>query len=140
MMTFRFPCIGLLMPEQQGRMTQTWQQTFWFSSWPSPNRSSRPQIALAISRVAGLRIQRQRGSPTPSGNQRRRWLGLTVPEEFGGMGLTAYRGWGFEISTGANHALQMATGLLPGAVSTLLRFGTADQKHRWIRGWPKAGH
>ena len=61
------------------------------------------------------------------------WLGLTVPEEFGGMGLDRLVAAGVsEISTGANHALQMATGLLPGAVSTLLRFGTADQKHRWI--------
>ena len=61
------------------------------------------------------------------------WLGLTVPEEFGGMGLDRLTAAGVsEISTGANHALQMATGLLPGAVSTLLRFGTADQKHRWI--------
>ena len=69
------------------------------------------------------------------------WLGLTVPEEFGGMGLDRLTAAGVsEISTGANHALQMATGLLPGAVSTLLRFGTADQKHRWIQGWPKAGH
>jgi len=61
------------------------------------------------------------------------WLGLTVPEEFGGMGLDRLTAAGIsEISTGANHALQMATGLLPGAVSTLLRFGTADQKQRWI--------
>ena len=61
------------------------------------------------------------------------WLGLTVPEEFGGMGLDRLTAAGVsEISTGANHALQMATGLLPGAVSTLLRFGTVDQKHRWI--------
>ena len=61
------------------------------------------------------------------------WLGLTVPEAYGGMGLDSLTAAGIsEISTGANHALQMATGLLPGAVSTLLRFGTADQKQRWI--------
>lgn len=61
------------------------------------------------------------------------WLGLTVPEAYGGMGLDRLTAAGIsEISTGANHALQMATGLLPGAVSTLLRFGNTDQKQRWI--------
>jgi alkylation response protein AidB-like acyl-CoA dehydrogenase len=61
------------------------------------------------------------------------WLSLTVPEEFGGMGLDRLTAAGVsEISTGANHALQMATGLVPGAVSTLLRFGTAEQQQQWI--------
>ena len=61
------------------------------------------------------------------------WLGLTVPEAYGGMELDRLTAAGIsEISTGANHALQMATGLLPGAVSTLLRFGTEEQKQRWI--------
>jgi len=61
------------------------------------------------------------------------WLALAIPEEFGGMGLDRLTAAGVsEIFTGANHALQMAAGLLPGAVSTLLRFGSENQKQTWI--------
>jgi len=61
------------------------------------------------------------------------WLALAIPDEYGGMGLDRLTAAGVsEMFTGANHALQMAAGLLPGAVSTLLRFGSADQKQRWI--------
>ena len=61
------------------------------------------------------------------------WLALAIPEQYGGMGLDRLTAAGVsEMFTGANHALQMAAGLLPGAVSTLLRFGNEDQKQRWI--------
>lgn len=57
------------------------------------------------------------------------WQGLTVPEEFGGMQadhVTA--ACVSEIFSGANHSMQMVCNLVPGAVSTLMRFGTEDQK------------
>jgi len=37
-----------------------------------------------------------------------------------------------EIFSGANHALQMVCNLVPGAVSTLLTFGSAAQQETWI--------
>ncbi len=58
------------------------------------------------------------------------WPSLTVPEEYGGQGLGAMMlAITSEIFSGANHSLQMVTGLVPGAVRTLLRFGTEDQKN-----------
>ncbi|MBR9843505.1 MAG: acyl-CoA dehydrogenase, partial [Rhodobacteraceae bacterium] len=61
------------------------------------------------------------------------WPGLTVPESFGGQGLDALMlAVTSEIFSGANHSLQMVTGLVPGAVRTLLRFGTEGQKNRYI--------
>lgn len=62
------------------------------------------------------------------------WPSLTVPEEFGGQGLGALMlAMTSEIFSGANHSLQMVTGLVPGAVRTLMRFGSADQKTRHIQ-------
>ncbi|WP_269585876.1 acyl-CoA dehydrogenase family protein [Roseibium sp. Sym1] len=61
------------------------------------------------------------------------WPGLTVPEAYGGQGLDAtVLAITSEIFTGANHSLQMVTGLVPGAVSTLLDFGTEDQRARYL--------
>jgi alkylation response protein AidB-like acyl-CoA dehydrogenase len=61
------------------------------------------------------------------------WPGLTAPEAFGGQGMSAVLGAvTSEIFTGANHSLQMVTGLVPGAVRTLLAFGTEDQQARFI--------
>ncbi|MBF9030019.1 acyl-CoA dehydrogenase [Rhodobacterales bacterium HKCCE3408] len=61
------------------------------------------------------------------------WQGLTAPEEFGGMGLSPLIAAGVsEIFTGANHALEMVCGLVPGAIATLLRFGTEAQQAEWI--------
>lgn len=61
------------------------------------------------------------------------WPGLTVPESFGGQGLDASAlAITSEIFSGANHSLQMVTGLVPGAVSTLLAFGTAEQQARFL--------
>ena len=61
------------------------------------------------------------------------WPGLTAPEEFGGQGLPALMGAvTSEIFTGANPSLQMVTGLVPGAIRTLLHFATDDQKVRLI--------
>lgn len=61
------------------------------------------------------------------------WQGLPVPEDYGGQGLgEAILAGVSEIFTGANHALQMVTSLAPGAVATLLRFGTEAQKAAWI--------
>jgi len=57
------------------------------------------------------------------------WQGLSVPEEFGGMGLGPVLQAGVsEIFTGANHALQMLVSLVPGCVGVLRRFGTEAQK------------
>ena len=61
------------------------------------------------------------------------WPSLTVPEEYGGQGLGALMlAITSEIFSGANHSLQMVTGLVPGAVRVLLRFGTDEQKARFI--------
>lgn len=61
------------------------------------------------------------------------WQGLSIPEAFGGQALSAaIRAGVSEIFSGANHALQMVTSLVPGAVSVLLRFGTEAQKAELI--------
>ena len=61
------------------------------------------------------------------------WQGLPVPEEYGGQGLgEAVLAGVSEIFTGANHSLQMVASLAPGAVATLLRFGSEAQKQAWI--------
>lgn len=61
------------------------------------------------------------------------WPGLTIPEEFDGQGQGALMlALTSEIFSGANHSLQMVTGLIPGASRTLLRFGTEAQKARYL--------
>ncbi len=61
------------------------------------------------------------------------WPGLTVPEEYGGQGLGSLMlGITSEIFSGANHSFQMVTGLVPGLVRVLMRFGTDEQKSRYI--------
>lgn len=61
------------------------------------------------------------------------WPGLTAPETYGGQEMGALMlAVTSEIFSGANHSLQMVTGLVPGAIRTLLRFGTQDQKDRHI--------
>ncbi|MEZ5715252.1 MAG: acyl-CoA dehydrogenase family protein [Paracoccaceae bacterium] len=63
------------------------------------------------------------------------WPGLTAPEEFGGQGLDATMlAVVSEVFSGANQSLQMVTGLVPGAIRVLLRFGTEAQKARHIPG------
>jgi alkylation response protein AidB-like acyl-CoA dehydrogenase len=61
------------------------------------------------------------------------WPGLTAPEEFGGQGMGgAIAAMVSEIFSGACHSLQMVTGLVPGAIRTILHFGTDEQKARMI--------
>ncbi|MCE7030618.1 acyl-CoA dehydrogenase family protein [Jiella avicenniae] len=61
------------------------------------------------------------------------WQGLVAPEAYGGQGLSgAVLAAVSEIFTGANHSLQMVTGLVPGAISTLKRFGTEAQREAWL--------
>lgn len=61
------------------------------------------------------------------------WQGLTAPEEFGGMGQTAVLAGAIsEIFSGANHSMQMVCNLVPGAITTLLRYGTVQQQNSWI--------
>lgn len=61
------------------------------------------------------------------------WQGLTAPVDFGGMGQSALIGAAVsEIFSGANHALQMVCNLVPGAIKTLINFGTPDQQATWI--------
>lgn len=61
------------------------------------------------------------------------WQGLTAPETYGGMALSSVIGAGVsEIFSGANHSMQMVCNLVPGAISTLLRFGSDTQKDAWI--------
>ena len=61
------------------------------------------------------------------------WQGLRAPERFGGMEQSALVAAGVsEIFSGANHALQMVCNLVPGAIDTLLHFGTPEQQDAWI--------
>jgi len=61
------------------------------------------------------------------------WQGLTAPEDFGGIAQgPMIAAMVSEVFSGANHAMQMVCNLVPGAISTLLRFGTADQQAAWI--------
>ena len=61
------------------------------------------------------------------------WMGLSVPEEFGGQGLphvlnTAMQ----EFVSGANLALGMYPGLTQGAVAALLVHGSQEQKQTYL--------
>lgn len=61
------------------------------------------------------------------------WQGLSAPEDFGGMAMDHLTAAAVsEVFSGANHALQMVCNLVPGAISTLMRFGTDAQKETWI--------
>ena len=61
------------------------------------------------------------------------WPALGAPEDFGGQGAPApLLGAVTEIFAGANHALQMVVGLTPGAVRTLLDFGSPDQQMNYL--------
>ena len=61
------------------------------------------------------------------------WQGLTGPETWDGMGLSPLISAAVsEVFSGANHAMQMVCNLVPGAIATLLRFGTAAQQSTWI--------
>lgn len=61
------------------------------------------------------------------------WQGLTAPEAHGGMGLSPVVASGIsEVFSGANHAMQMVCNLVPGAITTLRRFGTKAQQETWI--------
>lgn len=61
------------------------------------------------------------------------WPGLSLPEANGGQGLgNLALGITGEIFSGANHAFEMSTGLMPGAARTLLRFGTDAQKSEYL--------
>lgn len=63
------------------------------------------------------------------------WSSLTLPEEHGGQGMDALTlAVTSEIFSGANHALQMVTGLVPGAARVLTRFGSQDQQARHMPG------
>lgn len=61
------------------------------------------------------------------------WPGLTAPEAYGGQGMDGLvLAMTSEIFSGANHSLQMVTGLVPGAIRTLMNFGSDEQKQRFI--------
>ncbi|MGP6087135.1 acyl-CoA dehydrogenase family protein [Antarctobacter jejuensis] len=61
------------------------------------------------------------------------WQGLTAPEAHGGMAQDPLvAAMVSEVFSGANHALQMVCNLVPGAISTLLHFGTDAQQAKWI--------
>jgi len=61
------------------------------------------------------------------------WQGISAPETHGGQSLNhTIVASVCEIFAGANHSLQMVAGLVPGAISTLVRFGTGEQQQRLI--------
>lgn len=61
------------------------------------------------------------------------WQGLCAPEKFGGMAVSPLIAAGVsEIFSGANHALQMVCNLVPGAITTLMKYGTPAQQDHWI--------
>ncbi|GJE39832.1 acyl-CoA dehydrogenase C-terminal domain-containing protein [Methylobacterium persicinum] len=61
------------------------------------------------------------------------WMGLSVPEEYGGQGLPQVLNTAIqEFASGANLALGMYPGLTQGAIAALLVHGTAEQKTRYV--------
>lgn len=61
------------------------------------------------------------------------WQGLTAPQDHGGMEQNALVAAAVsEIFSGANQSMQMVCNLVPGAISTLRRFGSAEQQSEWI--------
>jgi 3-(methylthio)propanoyl-CoA dehydrogenase len=61
------------------------------------------------------------------------WPGLTLPETHGGQALPGVvLAAVSEIFSGACHALQMVTGLVPGAARTIERFGSEEQRARYL--------
>ena len=61
------------------------------------------------------------------------WQGLSAPEAFGGLGASPLVAAGVsELFSGANHAMQMVCNLVPGAITTLRRFGSTTQQDKWI--------
>ena len=61
------------------------------------------------------------------------WQGLTAPEIYGGMAQKNLVAAAVsEVFSGANHSLQMVCNLVPGAIATLLRYGTDQQRQTWI--------
>ena len=61
------------------------------------------------------------------------WQGLTAPECFGGMGASPLIAAAVsEVFSGANHALQMVCNLVPGAIATLMQYGSDAQQRQWI--------
>ena len=61
------------------------------------------------------------------------WIGLAVPEEFGGQGLpyTLHAAVG-EYTSAANMALMMYPGLTQGAIAALFVHGSEDQKRTYL--------
>jgi hypothetical protein len=63
------------------------------------------------------------------------WPGLTLSETHGGQALPGVvLAAVSEIFSGACHSLQMVTGLVPGAARTIERFGSDEQKARYLPG------
>lgn len=61
------------------------------------------------------------------------WMGLSVPEEFGGQGLPQVINTAIQdFASGANLALSMYPGLTQGAVAALLVHGSEEQKARYL--------
>lgn len=61
------------------------------------------------------------------------WQGLTAPEDYGGMEQNVLVAAAVsEIFSGANLSMQMVCNLVPGAISTLRRFGNDVQQAEWI--------
>ncbi|RFB98624.1 acyl-CoA dehydrogenase [Rhizobium leguminosarum bv. trifolii] len=61
------------------------------------------------------------------------WIGLAVPEEFGGQGLpyTLHTAVG-EYTSAANMSLMMYPGLTQGAIAAILVHGSAEQKRTYL--------
>ncbi len=61
------------------------------------------------------------------------WQGLTAPEAFGGMAQNPLVAAAVsEVFAGANHSMQMVCNLVPGAISTLKKYGSDAQQQQWI--------
>jgi len=61
------------------------------------------------------------------------WIGISVPQEFGGLGLpTALTQTVNEFMAAANVAFAMYPGLTQGAIAALLTHGTPDQKSLYV--------
>jgi len=61
------------------------------------------------------------------------WQGLSAPEKYGGQEVSELICAGVsELFSAANHSMQMVCNLVPGAISTLIKFGNKAQQEEWI--------
>ncbi len=92
-------------------------------------RSGRLHCATTMAASPRRRASRRPIKPIAKGG----WIGLAVPEEFGGQGLLyALHTAVGEYTSAANMSLMMYPGLTQGAIAAILVHGTDEQKETYL--------